>query len=178
MTLRGASELWAARAPTKCKFFFWLLLHDRLWTAARRKRRGLQDDDGCTLCDQEQETAAHIAGECVYARGVWFRVLARLRAPGLMSQPGDLFLDWWLQCRTSLPSAWHAGFDSLVILVAWCLWKERNQRMFHNARRTPLQLVGFIAEEAERWSMAGFSQLSAFWSRGAQEQTSQNSATM
>jgi hypothetical protein len=63
MTLRGASELWAARAPTKCKFFFWLLLHDRRWTAARRKRRGLQDDDGCTLCDQEQETAAHIAGE-------------------------------------------------------------------------------------------------------------------
>ena len=62
-SLRGAKELWKARAPPKCKFFFWLLLHDRLWTAARRKRRGLQDGDVCALCDQEQETAQHHAGE-------------------------------------------------------------------------------------------------------------------
>jgi hypothetical protein len=52
-SLRGAAELWKARAPAKCKFFFWLLLHERLWTAARRKRHGLQDDDACSLCDQE-----------------------------------------------------------------------------------------------------------------------------
>jgi hypothetical protein len=52
-TLRGAKELWKVRAPPKCKFFFWLLLHDRLWTAARRKRHGLQDDDVCIFCDQE-----------------------------------------------------------------------------------------------------------------------------
>jgi hypothetical protein len=35
---------------------FWLALHCRLWTAERRKRHGLQDDDGCALCDQEPET--------------------------------------------------------------------------------------------------------------------------
>ena len=56
-SLIGAKELWKAWAPPKCKFFFWLLLHNRLWTAARRKWRGLQDDDVCALCDQEQETA-------------------------------------------------------------------------------------------------------------------------
>jgi len=68
--LRGAKELWKARAPSKCKFFFWLLLHDRLWTAARRMRHGLQDGDVCALCDQEQETARHLAGECVFAQEV------------------------------------------------------------------------------------------------------------
>jgi hypothetical protein len=41
MSLQSAKELWKAWAPPKCKFFFWLLLHDRRWTAARRKRRGL-----------------------------------------------------------------------------------------------------------------------------------------
>jgi hypothetical protein len=39
------------------------------------------------------------------------------------------------------------GFDSLVILGSWLLWKERNRR------------VVLLQEEAERWSMAGYSAL-------------------
>lgn len=117
-SLRSASELWKARAPAKCKFFFWLLLHDCLWTAARRKRRGLQDDDACALCDQESETARHLAGECVYAREVWYRVLAFLGLASLAPQPSLGFLDWWLQSRQSLTSMWRTGIDSLVILAA------------------------------------------------------------
>jgi hypothetical protein len=34
------SLIWKARAPPKCKFFVWLLLKDRLWTAARLQVRG------------------------------------------------------------------------------------------------------------------------------------------
>ena len=95
-SLRGAKELGKARAPPKCKFFFWLLLHDRLWTAARRKRRGLQDDDVYALCDQEQEAVQHLVGECVFAREVWYMVLAPIGLELLTPQPGTSFLDWWL----------------------------------------------------------------------------------
>jgi hypothetical protein len=96
VSLRGAAELWKARAPAKCKFFLKLLLHDRLWTVARRKRHGLQDDDACSLCDQESETARHLAGECVFAREVWFKTLLPLGLDGLVPQPGIGYLDWWL----------------------------------------------------------------------------------
>jgi hypothetical protein len=41
----GAKELWKTKAPPKVKFFFWLALHRRLWTAERRKRHGLQESD-------------------------------------------------------------------------------------------------------------------------------------
>lgn len=129
-SMRGASELWKARAPAKCKFFFCLLLHDRLWTAARRKRLGLQDDDACSLCDQEPETTRHLAGECVFSREVWFGTLLPFSLAGLALQPGLGYLDWWLQNRLLLPSMLRRGFDSLVILVAWCLWKERNTGEF------------------------------------------------
>lgn len=37
----GAKILWKTRAPGKCKFFVWLALHGRCWTAARRKRHNL-----------------------------------------------------------------------------------------------------------------------------------------
>jgi hypothetical protein len=157
----GAAELWKARAPAKCKFFFWLLLHDRLWTTARRKRHGLQDDDACALCDQEPETARHLAGECVFAREVWFRTLLPHGLAGLTPQPGLGYLDWWIQNCMLLPSVLHRGFDALVILVAWCLWKERNRRVFHGVSRTATQIVDMVMEEADRWSLAGFSHLAA-----------------
>jgi hypothetical protein len=162
-TLRGAKELWKVRASPKCKFFFWLLLHDRLWTTARRKRHGRQDDDVCIFCDQEQETARHLAGECVYSREVWYRVLAPSGLAIIVPSPGIDFLDWWLSSRAQLPSEMRKGFDSLVILGSWLLWKERNRRVFNGITCTLVQLVVLLQEEAERWSMAGYSALAALW---------------
>ena len=49
--IKGAKILCKTRAPPKCKFFIWLVLHDRCWTAHRRKKRNLQDEDSCILCD-------------------------------------------------------------------------------------------------------------------------------
>jgi hypothetical protein len=40
-SLLGAKELWKVKAPLKVKFFFWLTLHYRLWTADRQQRHGL-----------------------------------------------------------------------------------------------------------------------------------------
>ena len=34
----GAKLLRKTKAPGRCKFFVWLVLHDRCWTNARRKR--------------------------------------------------------------------------------------------------------------------------------------------
>lgn len=87
---------------------------------------GLQDDDVCALCDQEQETAQHVVGGCVFAREVWYRVLPPIDLDRLVPQPGTSFLDWWLQSRHQLEMACCQGFDSLVILRVWYLWKERN----------------------------------------------------
>jgi hypothetical protein len=114
-------------------------------------RHGLQDGDVCALCDQEQETSCHLAGECVFAREVWFRVLAPIALANLAQQPGIAFIDWWLLFRLQLESAKRKGFDSLIILGAWCIWKERNQRVFYGDDRTPIAIASVI-EEVDRWS--------------------------
>lgn len=49
-SIAGAKTLCKTRAPGKCKFFGWLAIHDRCWTAERRKRHNLQQDDTCVLC--------------------------------------------------------------------------------------------------------------------------------
>jgi hypothetical protein len=68
-------------------------------------------------------------------------------------------LDWWLHARTTLPQALRRSFDSLVLLVSWCLWKERNRRTFDQRSSTPAKLLAAILEEAGAWVGAGFSSL-------------------
>jgi len=102
------------------KLFFWLAMHNRLWAADRRKRHGLQDDDGCILCNQESETVAHLLSGCVVTKEIWFRVLQPVGLQQLMADLGEGDpIEWWLHRRLLLSSEQHRGFDSLVLLVSW-----------------------------------------------------------
>ncbi|CAD6248097.1 unnamed protein product [Miscanthus lutarioriparius] len=109
------------------------------------------------------QTARHLTGECVFAREVWFRVLAPIGLANLAPSPGVAFLDWSLLHRMQLVTAKCKGFDSLIILGAWCLWKERNQRVFHGAGRSPIDVATMIEEEVDRWSQAGYGHLAMLW---------------
>jgi len=159
----GAKILHKSRAPGKCKFFLWLALHDRCWTAERRKRHNLQDDDSCALCDQESESIDHLLLGCSFARELWFNILLRLRWHFLT--PGNLdesLADWWSRSRKRLQKADRKCFDSLVILTSWMIWKERNARIFDSKQLTVAELLLRVKEEADVWLLAGFKQIGAF----------------
>jgi hypothetical protein len=74
-------------------------------------------------------------------------------------QRTSVLLDWWVRGRASLPQALRRSFDSLVLLVSWSLWKERNNRTFERRSTTAGQLVAAILEEAGAWVGAGYSSL-------------------
>ena len=92
----GGKILWKTRAPGKCKFFGWLVIHDRCWTAERRKRHNLQQQDLCALCNQESETISHLLVGCSFSRQIWYRILLRGRWHAVSPQsPNSNFVDWW-----------------------------------------------------------------------------------
>jgi hypothetical protein len=66
----GAKELWKARAPNKCRFFVWLVLHGRCWTSDRLFKHGLQSYRDCTLCSQGPEDLNHLLLTCSFSREV------------------------------------------------------------------------------------------------------------
>lgn len=121
--IAGAKLLCKTRAPAKCKFFTWLLLHDRCWTANRRKRNNLKDDDSCTLCNQQPETIDHLLINCPFSREVWFQGFQKLgwhlHAPGI---DAGFLADWWPGAPKRVPKVDRKSFDSLVILVCWLLF--------------------------------------------------------
>jgi hypothetical protein len=53
-------RIWRSWAPSKCRFFIWLVAHNRCWTADRLAKKGLNHPHRCPLCDQEDETLNHL----------------------------------------------------------------------------------------------------------------------
>ena len=66
----GARQLWKTAAPPRIKFFFWLVMHGRCWTAHRRWRHGLQESNTCIICAKRwkrwitSSLAVSSAGKC------------------------------------------------------------------------------------------------------------------
>ena len=123
--LQGAKVLRKTKAPPKCKFFGWTVLHNRCWTAHLRYRHNLQDHDRCNLCDQGSETLDHLLVQCSFNRDVWHRLLNPLGLQSLVPSANEFsFVDWWVTSRKRLPKDHNKAFDSFVLLVAWMIWKE------------------------------------------------------
>lgn len=153
-------RIWKSWAPPKCKMFLWLAARKRCWTADRLSKRGLPHPVLCVFCDQGQETVHHILATCVFSKDSWFRVLSRLRmASRVPEQSENNFIEWWKRAVSSLSKSTSKGFNTLIILSAWVLWKHRNAILFDGARpcvQSVLRLRSF-EEERHLWGYASAS---------------------
>jgi hypothetical protein len=58
---------------------------------------------------------------------------------------------WWLQVRKSIARARRKAFDSVVVLVVWSVWLERNEHVFRDERKQPSQVAASILAELHNW---------------------------
>ena len=56
----------------------------------------------------------------------------------------------------------HRALRSLIILIIWGLWNERNERVFQHHENSTIVLVAKIKEEARAWCIAGAKSLASF----------------
>jgi hypothetical protein len=68
---------------------------------------------------------------------------------------------WWLNKRKAAVEPSCKSFDTLVWLVAWSLWKERNRHVHERAALQLVALAGDIMEAARLWARAGFVSIAA-----------------
>ena len=95
-------------------------------------RQGLDHPERCPLCDQEEENIQHLLTSCVFTRSVWFSVLSLVRLQHLSAGTTKecTLMDWWRLALQHVRKHHHKGFNSLVVLVAWWIWKHRNGCIF------------------------------------------------
>ena len=71
--------------------------------------------------------------------------------------------EWWPAERLRVPRRSRKGFDSLVLLTVWFLWKERNARIFQRAEATMAVFCDKIAEEMKLWRLSGAVGMGIIW---------------
>jgi hypothetical protein len=121
-------RLWKTWAPPKCKFFLWLAIRNKCWTADRLQRRGMRYPVCCPLCDQEQETAQHILCTYSFARQFWHHILPPIRLGDLTPENDEQsFAVWWGKALKKMHKCRRKGFNSVIILRAWCIWLIRSK---------------------------------------------------
>jgi hypothetical protein len=65
-------------------------------------------------------------------------------------------MERWLSNRKCIDKHFRRGFDSIVFLIGWILWKQRNVRTFDGSLRTARELALGIRLVAEDWQMARY----------------------
>lgn len=143
ITFEPHRRLWKTWSPLRIKIFLWLAIGNRCWTADRLAKRGLPHPDQCLLCDQEAEDINHVILRCSFSREVWHRTLQRIGLERLAPGPqDDTYAEWWRRAQRRAGRQTRKGVNSLIQLVAWCLWKERNRCLFY--AKTPC--IGTVAD--------------------------------
>jgi hypothetical protein len=116
--------VWNSSCQAKHKFFFWLLLHDRLNTRnlLGRKFFVLTCYDCATLECRQEETLVHLFWSCPFAEECWDFICPQrtknLSVLEAISNMKDLL---------KLPF----GMD-IIILASWSIWIIRNNKIFKN----------------------------------------------
>jgi hypothetical protein len=116
------SWIWKSSCQAKHKFFFWLLLNDRLNTRnlLGRKKMVLQSYNCATLECNREETLQHLFLTCPFAEECWnFISPSRQRNLSVNEALQDL------KCSLNLPFSMD-----IIILASWALWMTRNNKIF------------------------------------------------
>jgi hypothetical protein len=109
------------------------------------------------LCRCAPETAHHLLAECRYTRRIWNLTAEWTAQPTLQQQewqPSDSVAQWWSNTATT-PSIPRKTMASIVMLVTWELWKERNRSVFRHDETSATALMSIIKQETLAWVVVG-----------------------
>jgi hypothetical protein len=78
----------------------------------------------------------------------------------------EVFEDWWRTSTLWVQGQQRKGFNYLVVLDAWVIWKHRNLCVFNGAAPSVPTALQVASEEALLWTVAGVKGLSLLQAAG------------
>jgi hypothetical protein len=104
--------------------------------------------------------------ECQFTKRIWEEIVVWVAIEDLKSSNWKLshtLMHWW-ENLVMLSGCSKKGLRSLLILVNWIIWRERNARTFDLRFSTSQQIITLIKCEAAAWIAAGARQLATLLS--------------
>jgi hypothetical protein len=149
--------IWKSDAPGKCKIFAWLAMLGRCNTADVLAKKGWPHDASCALCNGPMEDVIHLLATCPFSIQIWHAVLryCNLRLDLAPSPTTTSLAQWVEQTTNMITGAERKNWSSLVQLIWWTTWNERNARIFRNQSSNVSAVLDRMIEEARTWHTAG-----------------------
>jgi hypothetical protein len=142
-----ATLIWKAITEPKCKFFAWLVLHDRVFTSHNLIKRNWPCDYNCAFCVCIHETD-HLLTKCNYTEAAWNACVPRLGLPqySIMLTEGGLMN--WMEYLSGTGNKRHPRMRiGMLFTFWWNIWKERNNKISREELRSPQVLSSLIVDE-------------------------------
>ncbi|PVH67188.1 hypothetical protein PAHAL_1G447100 [Panicum hallii] len=130
----------------------------RVWTADRLLLREWPNYYFCPLCQRNLETALHLVAECPFSQQFWAAASVWANCPSLTPanwSPLALDLLSWFTQLSDVSSQRKKGVGSLIILILWSLWKERNNRIFRQEELPIARVLSLLKDDIRLWIFAG-----------------------
>jgi hypothetical protein len=152
------ADIWRAKAEQKCKFYSWLVMHNRVLIADNLIKRSCPYDPICSLCNCLEETTPHMLTQCNYTVVVWDRTAQKYNLPNyeIMAAKGGPveWVQYLFSYGTKQTKRKNAG---ILFTFWWLIWKECNKRIFEHIEVSGVQLAALIQEAIHLQKLASSS---------------------
>jgi hypothetical protein len=135
-------DIWKAKTEQKCKFFAWLVSHNRALTDDNMIKKGWPCNHLCSLCSCIEETTSHLLAQCNYSEAVWNLIAPHFNLPGfsvMVVQGGPK--QWFNFVLRSGNKKGKQRKSGVLFTFWWLIWKERNKRIFEHKESSAPQLA-------------------------------------
>lgn len=135
----------------KIKVFAWKLAKEALPVREVLRRRGMQLDPSCPMCDLP-ESCEHLIFGCSWTKHVWNEMLGLSDA-----QHGcNSILQWMMHCSKDdmLPRQVTAARWAITLATCWEIWRARCNWVFQQRRPYPGKVVSKARKMLEDWKAA------------------------
>ncbi|XP_010242092.1 PREDICTED: uncharacterized protein LOC104586522 [Nelumbo nucifera] len=124
-------QVWNPISPTKASFLVWTMALNKCLSKENLVSRGIQIlDQSCSLCGCSAESTDHLCLHCPFLAQLWNHLLKFLKVCWVMPRSVKKLLCCWHIVGWSKKK--KTLWKMIPSAVMWCIWTERNRRVFSN----------------------------------------------
>ncbi|XP_020250863.1 uncharacterized protein LOC109828245 [Asparagus officinalis] len=138
--------VWGGLNVPKHSFISWLAIQNRLLTQDRLLKRGIISSNQCCLCSgQITESRDHLFFECTFSSYIWNSIMDWMNFKKKSCNWNQVW-NWFSSMRGK---SLQVKLRRLVLTASiYCIWRERNARLFTQKIRSADHLIKVIKFEA------------------------------
>lgn len=138
------TTLWNLKIPEKVKIHWWRIIRGIIPVREILRKRGMDIESACPLCDRHPESINHLFLECARTQDIW-------RSCNLTAIVGSLRE---VNCESILGLQDNTKLIKIAGLL-WIIWRSRNNVVWRKAKWDSPSISRQIASTVEEWNSVG-----------------------